>query len=61
MSSATCRCILVDNIPRGLGSEVIRQYFFARGGEIKAFRCYENGRKAILEFEDSGGTLHCYS
>ena len=48
-------CILVKDIPRGLSSEVIKQYFFSRGGEIKAFQSYENGRKAILEFEDSTG------
>ena len=47
--------ILVEDIPRGLSGEIISQYFFSRGGDIKAFRLFEGGRKALVEFEDTSG------
>ena len=49
--------IIVKDIPRGITIEVIKQYFFARGGAINEVRFYEDGKKAFVKFEDSKGVL----
>lgn len=49
--------IVVESVPHGLSSDVVRQYFFSRGGEIKAFRMHADERKAFVEFENSSGVL----
>lgn len=51
------RSIVVQDIPHGLSGEVIRQYFFSQGGEIRAFRMCSDERRAFVEFEDPSGVL----
>jgi hypothetical protein len=46
--------VVVEDIPRGLSVEVIKQYLFSKGGEIRAFHVCEGGKKARVEFEDTG-------
>ena len=49
--------VLVKDIPRGLSGEVVSQYFFSRGGEMKTFQMDENKRSALVEFEDTSGIV----
>lgn len=51
------RSIVVKGIPLGLSGDVIRQYFFSRGGEIRAFRMCADERRAFVEFEDPLGVV----
>ena len=48
----------MKEIPQGLDSEVIKQYFFSRGGEIRTYRYYAEEKKVFLEFEDPEGVFH---
>ena len=45
--------IAVKGVPRGVSEEVLSQYFFSQGGEIKNLKI--EGEKAIVEFEDTSG------
>ena len=47
--------LLLKNIPRGLDSELLNQYFFSRGGEVKEIQASDGLREAIVEFEDPSG------
>ena len=47
--------VIVEDIPRGISDEVIKQYFFSRGSEIQVFQFDEDARKARIVFEDDGG------
>lgn len=47
--------IVVKDIPRGVSEEILNQYFFSRGGEIKQLTFCGEKREATIEFEDSSG------
>lgn len=52
---SSASAIVVKDIPRGVGEEVLSQYFFSRGGEIKQLTFCDERKEATIEFEDSSG------
>ena len=55
-TSGTPVGVVVRDIPRGLSEEVIKQYFFSRGGDIAVFQFFEDDRVAHIVYEKSGGS-----
>ena len=45
--------VAVKGFPRGISEEVLSQYLFSQGGEIKNLKI--EGDEAIVEFEDTSG------
>ena len=56
---SSASAIIVKDVPRGVSEEILSQYFFSRGGEIKQLTFCGERREATIEFEDSSGM--CYS